>query len=241
MKYLFLAFVLLISSFSAAAQDARSDAQDARSDAGVKLISAPEFVISAEDEAAGIDGKMQVATDINKSGDVTNAIVYVGPSWPCSSDFYNRVNKVMRDAEKAVRTYKFSPAIRSGKPVETRVGISLTIGKSARQKLEAKPSTARTDPNGPKSINAGVVNGKALSLPKPAYPAEARSARASGTVKVQVLIGEDGKVISAQAVDGSPLLQFAARASACEAKFSPTTLQGNPVKVSGVIVYNFEP
>ncbi|MGI8813659.1 MAG: energy transducer TonB [Pyrinomonadaceae bacterium] len=60
-------------------------------------------------------------------------------------------------------------------------------------------------------------------------------------MRVQILIGEDGKVMSAQAIDGSPLLQFAARSAACDSKFSPTTLQGDPVKVSGVIVYNFVP
>ena len=56
-------------------------------------------------------------------------------------------------------------------------------------------------------------------------------------MSVQVLISEDGLIISAQAIDGSPLLQFAARESACGAKFAPTLLAGNPIKVSGVIFY----
>ena len=87
----------------------------------------------------------------------------------------------------------------------------------------------------------GVLNGKATSLPKPAYPPAARAVKASGAVSVQVLINETGNVISANAVSGHPLLRAAAEAAARGARFSPTLLAGQPVKVSGVIVYNFVP
>ena len=84
-----------------------------------------------------------------------------------------------------------------------------------------------------------MLNGKAISLPKPAYPPAARAVRASGSVQVQVLIDETGRVISASPAGGHPLLQQAAAAAAREARFSPTMLNGQPVKVSGIIVYNF--
>jgi len=93
----------------------------------------------------------------------------------------------------------------------------------------------------PKQISGGVLNGKAISLPKPSYPPAARAVRASGAVNIQVLIIEDGTVFSASAVSGHPLLRAAAREAACGASFSPTSLMGNPVKVSGVITYNFVP
>lgn len=91
----------------------------------------------------------------------------------------------------------------------------------------------------PKQISGGVLNGKARSLPKPAYPAAARAVRAGGPVTVQVLIDENGNVVSASAVSGHPLLKAAAASAARSAKFSPTMLSGQPVKVSGVITYNF--
>jgi protein TonB len=84
-----------------------------------------------------------------------------------------------------------------------------------------------------------VLNRKAISLPAPEYPAIARQARAAGTVVVRVTIDEDGNVIAAQAVSGHPLLQAAAVAAARQARFSPTLLMGEPVKVVGVITYNF--
>jgi TonB family protein len=85
------------------------------------------------------------------------------------------------------------------------------------------------------------LNGKALVLPKPAYPPAARAVRATGAVSVQVLIDESGKVISAYAVSGHPLLRAASVEAARGTKFSPTKLSGQPVKVSGIIVYNFVP
>ncbi|HSS19936.1 MAG TPA: energy transducer TonB [Pyrinomonadaceae bacterium] len=88
-------------------------------------------------------------------------------------------------------------------------------------------------------IRGGVLNGKAISLPVPAYPAIAKAANASGTVTVEVTIDEDGNVISAKAVGGHPLLQAASVAAARNAKFSPTKLSGQPVKVTGVLTYTF--
>jgi len=101
-------------------------------------------------------------------------------------------------------------------------------------KATPTPPPKRTAP-----ISGGVLNGKAISLPKPPYPAIARSARASGTVVVQVTIDESGKVISARAISGHPLLQAAAVQAAYGARFSPTQLSGQPVKVTGTISYNF--
>ena len=63
----------------------------------------------------------------------------------------------------------------------------------------------------------------------------------SGAVTVQILLDETGKVISARAVSGHPLLQAAAVKAAYQARFSPTILSDQPVKVSGIITYNFTP
>lgn len=99
------------------------------------------------------------------------------------------------------------------------------------------PEVKPTPPRAP--ISGGVLNGKAINLPKPAYPPIARAAHAAGTVVVQVLIDENGNVVSAHAVSGHPLLQAAAVGAARQARFSPTKLSGQPVKVTGVIQYNF--
>lgn len=91
----------------------------------------------------------------------------------------------------------------------------------------------------PKVVRKNVVNGDALVLPKPIYPPLAKQMRVEGTVNVQVLIDEKGNVISATVVSGSPMLVHVARQVAYQARFSPTYLGDQPVKVSGVIMYNF--
>lgn len=118
-------------------------------------------------------------------------------------------------------------------------GLTGGGGKDETGGNEPPPAPIKKAP--PKTISGGVLNGKAISLPKPAYPPAARAVRASGAVTVQVLIDETGRVVSASAAGGHPLLQAAAVSAARQARFSPTLLSGQPVKVSGVITYNFVP
>ena len=104
--------------------------------------------------------------------------------------------------------------------------------------LESEPPSTVPKPL-LKPISGGVLNGTAVSLPSPGYPDTARKMRASGMVTVDVVIDEEGKVISAKASAGPTILREAAVTAAMRARFSPTTLSGQPVKVSGVINYKF--
>ncbi|HYU99006.1 MAG TPA: energy transducer TonB [Pyrinomonadaceae bacterium] len=85
-------------------------------------------------------------------------------------------------------------------------------------------------------ISGGVLNGKAIYLPQPELPA---GDAPTGTVMVQVLVDEQGSVVSARAVSGPPALHMAAVNAARLARFTTTMLMGEPVKVSGTLVYNF--
>ena len=146
------------------------------------------------------------------------------------------------------------PPVRSG--VQTVIGGSnsnaaaplasgsgsgtITTAAPTRIEVADAPPPPEPKPTPPRApISGGVLNGKAVHLVQPAYPQIARQAHASGTVVVQVLIDENGTVISAHAVSGHPLLQAVAVAAARASKFSPTKLSGQPVKVNGVIQYNF--
>jgi hypothetical protein len=83
------------------------------------------------------------------------------------------------------------------------------------------------------------INSRALSLPKPVYPSLGVQIRLQGVVNVQVLTDESGKVVSAKAISGHPILIPDSVRAAMNARFSPTTLNGQAVKVSGIITYNF--
>ena len=125
-------------------------------------------------------------------------------------------------------------------PVAPGAGTGNIISAPAKVEVAEAPPPPPPKPTPPKApISGGVLNGKAVRLVQPPYPAIARSAHASGQVKVQIVIDENGNVISATPVSGHPLLQGAATAAARASKFTPTKLSGMPVRVSGVIIYNF--
>jgi TonB family protein len=90
-----------------------------------------------------------------------------------------------------------------------------------------------------KPVSGGVLNGTAVSLPPPVYPEAAKRMRTQGIVTVDVILDETGKVVSANASSGPAILRDPAVQAALKARFSPTKLSGQPVKVAGVINYKF--
>jgi protein TonB len=90
-----------------------------------------------------------------------------------------------------------------------------------------------------KTVPSTVLISKVISLPQPAYPAMAKQIRLQGPVNIQILVDEQGKVISAQIVSGHPILSPSAKDAALRARFTPTILNGQAVKIQGVITYNF--
>lgn len=140
---------------------------------------------------------------------------------------------------RGVTTVLGSTDTSAAAPMPAGPGSGTVVTAPSGVQIEEPPPPAAT-PTPPRApISGGVLNGKAISLPKPQYPAIARAAHASGTVVVQVLIDENGSVVSAKALSGHPLLQAVAVSAARQARFSPTKLSGQPVKVTGVIQYNF--
>lgn len=131
----------------------------------------------------------------------------------------------------------------------------LAVADAMAQDPAPKPTRAEA----PKIINGGVLNGKARELPMPEYPEDARSKGIGGKVVVAVTIDESGNVISAHASvedlklsdnpensrrDEDPLtvsLRTAGENAARMATFTPTLLSGAPVKITGSIVYSFDP
>lgn len=167
------------------------------------------------------------------------------------SSHFNNQKKRRRTRRRAQRR----PATqRTEFTVNTDTGSSQPrIIKGSPDYISSRPAVETTDVDVPlppaqptpppktlrEPIHGGVLNGKALNLPRPIYPAIARAAGASGTVVVKIIIDESGRVISARAVSGHPLLRAAAVEAAYAARFSPTQLSGQPVKIAGTLLYNF--
>lgn len=209
------------------------------SDSDAKILRSEKFKMSELAEKAGIDGTVVLSIRVDEKGDVRSAEVVAGPSWPCGQDPKGELNELRAAIKENVLASKFSPAIRNGKPKAADMWIKFSVGEAFRDAARKRELEEAMKSGKPLSVKFGVLNGRALKLPTPAYPSAAKAARASGTVPVEVEIDEQGNVARAGAVGGLPVLQSSARTAACEAKFAPTILQGNPVRVHGVITYNF--
>ena len=101
------------------------------------------------------------------------------------------------------------------------------------------PAPTPQRPEGLVRLTSDVITSKAINKPAPPYPLIAKQTRTQGAVVVQIVIDEHGRVVSAKALSGPALLQAAAVQAAYQASFTPTTLGGQPVKVTGSITYNF--
>ena len=159
------------------------------------------------------------------------------------------VPKPSTNSNNSNPTHKTSPSLPGEIPNATDKlsglgSVELTSG-STDSNVEAATVNIESEPPPPtprpvlKPVSGGVLNGIALSLPSPMYPESARRLRTAGIVTVEVVVDETGKVISAVATSGPGLLKDVAVQAALRARFSPTKLSGQPVKVSGLINYKF--
>lgn len=194
----------------------------------------PDYPDSARSKNVG--GTVAVNIVIDEGGNVVSAkaepktLEMNAKSESADGEQESQDNALLQSAENAAMRARFTPTRLNGVPMKVTGKIlykfSPEIGK-----VES-PAQARM-------ISGGVLNGRATSLPSPAYPPAAAAVRAEGSVTVQVVIGANGDVISASTVSGHPLLRAAAESAARGAKFAPTFLQGEPVLVSGVLTYDF--
>lgn len=118
-------------------------------------------------------------------------------------------------------------------PAWQRIVASLKIAASNAENL---PPLTVYNP-----ISGGVLNGKAIKLPRPFYPNGLRL-RGVRTVAVKVVLDEEGKVIEARAQSGDVEQTFLpiAEQAAKEARFNPSYMCGKPVRVTGIILYKFD-
>jgi protein TonB len=145
-----------------------------------------------------------------------------------------------------ITTFNSDPAIVGG-PVAPLTSGGLT-GRETGPIVESleppappvRPTpTPAQRPTGPVQLPSQIISSKAISKPAPPYPIIAKQVHIQGPVAVQIVIDEQGRVISAKALSGPPLLLQAAVQAAYRARFTPTILGGQPVKVTGSITYNF--
>lgn len=185
----------------------------------------------AQPASAPATAPVNLPTDASK----TTASVVKPDVKPVSNNNSTPGQKSLALPNSAITTDKLI----GGKSVELS-GVRPSSSPSV-VKLDTEPPPPAAPAPRPilKPVSGGVLNGNALNLPAPLYPETAKRLRVSGLVTVEVVIDEMGKVISAVATGGPASLRDVAVQAALKARFSPTKLSGQPVKVAGLINYKF--
>lgn len=132
-------------------------------------------------------------------------------------------------------TYMLNPkdktASKMGTVMIRRVEGKPTTNVAPKTETNATPHTQR--------VSGGVLQGNAIKKVQPPYPEAAKAAGAEGSVQIAITVNENGEVTSTQAVNGHPLLKESALDAARQWKFKQTELNGQPVKVQGILTFNF--
>jgi len=188
--------------------------------------------------------------DINLNTDVSNSLANFNYNVNANSNVNSNANANVN----ANANLKTPSPTRTPTPVPTP---SANVNSAINLNTNALPTNARPAPPRPspgespspqpsptpapsnRPVNAGILNGRAINLPKPAYPPLAKQMRANGQVAVQVLVDEAGNVTSAKATSGNPMLRASAEAAARQSKFNPVMVNNQPVPASGIVLYNF--
>ena len=150
----------------------------------------------------------------------------------------NKQPAVNKTAQAVPAASLSTDKIDAGNPVEVK-NVPSSSPSNPKVVLDSEPPPSPAPRPILRPVSGGVLNGAAVYLPAPSYPETAKRMRTAGVVTVEVVIDENGKVISATAENGPATLRESAIQAALRARFSPTKLSGQPVKVFGTISYKF--
>ena len=152
------------------------------------------------------------------------------------------------DSEKAMKAFEKALTVDAShvgsKSAHERLKNEFAAREVEKKRLEdaqaaenARRAVAASAP--PKPVDLGQINSIATDLVRPVYPPLARQMSVQGKVVVQVVIDEEGRVISAKATEGASSLRLVSETAAKQSRFAPAVVGNKPVKATGFITYNF--
>jgi len=208
----------------------------AAQDTEARFVGTNDFRLSPTAIAAGIDGKMQIGLTVNIDGSASDLRMYGGPMWPCGTNPKGELENVRRAVKQYVISMKFEPATKNGKPKASDVQITFLLTDLFRD----ANNFAQIEENLKKGIIPPLVEVNDITKYADSVPTQLMGTRGSISAslsEMQILVDENGNVVSAGGFHTSPRDLLEARDLACTAKFKPLTLGKKPVKMSGTIMY----
>src|SRR5258706_3337447 len=154
-----------------------------------------------------------------------------------------------REVDPVDKTPSDSATAQNDKPAY--VPAAMPVAKEVKQRpktaVDTAPKTDTPKTEIPKSdapkdntpLNVGSLIGYATRQMTPVYPPAAKSVRTTGIVRVEVTVDEKGDVTEVQKTSGPPMLQGAAKDAIKKWKFKPFVRDGQPVRATGFVSFNF--
>lgn len=199
-------------------------------------------------KAQGISGTVVLHAIIARDGRIQELSVVAG-------------NELLQKAAlDAVRQWIYRPYLLNGNPVavDTVININFNLAGTDSTPLTSATPVTQTMVNGdtetikvmnqtapgprtgPVRVSGGVIAGNILTKVMPVYPEEARAQHIGGTVVLHVIIGKDGKVISAEPVSGPDVLRGPYAEAVKQWTYKPFLLNGNPVEVDTTVAISIQ-
>ncbi len=200
-------------------------------------------VYPPEARAQGVSGTVVLHAIIGRDGTIQELSVVAG-------------NELLQKAAlDAVRQWTYRPYLLNGNPVavDTVINVNFnlagaeptpltsstpvtqTMANGDTETIKVVNQTASVPATGPVRVSGGVMAGYILKKVMPVYPEEARAQHIGGTVVLRVLIGKDGKVISAEPKSGPEVWRQPCAHAIKQWTYKPFLLNGNPVDVDTTV------
>lgn len=235
------AMMLLEEASSSRSMLARDDYDSRRwndelADTREKVASSRSVVISAVAEPLAATPTTNLVATTTKSAETPPVIVPVG-------DLKSDAPPTTQTREREVGPVEKQPsesAVAAAKPI-----IVSSAPPTVKEEPKPAAEVAKTDtpkeesPRDTSPMDVGSLIGYATKQAPAIYPAAAKTIRATGIVKVEVTINEAGDVAEVQKTSGHQMLQSAAKDAIRKWKFKPFVRDGQPVKATGFVTFNF--
>lgn len=157
------------------------------------------------------------------------------PEQKINEDLVAKNTEPIRESPKPISNETKEEPKETSKPSRNRVIENKTAEPQPENKTEKIENTVAD--NSP--LKVGSLLEYATKQAKPVYPPAARTIRQTGVVKVEVVINETGEVAEVQNSSGPSMLQSAAKDAIRKWKFKPFMRDGQPVKATGFVSFNF--
>ena len=197
--------------------------------AKLEVVDAPQPDYPLEAAAKKIEGRVWIKLHILETGEVSGTEIISGEPI------------LAQAAADAMRTWKFKPFIKNGKPV--RVNYSMPFDFSLKGHFPdgcaIAQAAARMNATHHPQVPPEVANRLLIHRVEPEYPHIASTNHVQGTVLLHAVIGEDGQIRDLKAICGPPLLIPASLEAVRQWRYRPYELDGVPVPLETTVIVRF--